>query len=256
MSYFGFWHFTCDEEALKFSRRNIIAATLTPTEFGKGISSILYESRDYLDWNKVNKLRGGRTSSDVHKFFENVAKEQGFNTEGYQKLAERHQEGLQEPFFKAFIPLVETGELTRTLPREEQKFLEGTYTFKISLRRGVWRRIELAANHSLHDLHREIQEAFEFDDDHLYAFFMDYKKWSSDCYNSPDDDNGPYADEIAIGNLNLYLGKTFLYLFDYGDEWEFKIECEEISQDKPLPVKPRLVGQKGEAPSQYNDWSF
>ena len=62
---------------------------------------------------------------------------------------------------------------------------------------------------------------------------------------------GPHADKVTIGELGLYPGKTFLYLFDYGDEWEFKVEVEEISSDKPLPLKPKLVGKRGEAPDQY-----
>jgi len=62
---------------------------------------------------------------------------------------------------------------------------------------------------------------------------------------------GPHADKVTIGELGLYPGKTFLYLFDYGDEWEFKVEVEEISSDKPVPLKPKLVGKRGEAPDQY-----
>ena len=45
--------------------------------------------------------------------------------------------------------------------------------------------------------------------------------------------------------------KAFLYLFDYGDEWEFKVDVEEINSDKPLPLTPRIVGKRGEAPDQY-----
>jgi len=37
----------------------------------------------------------------------------------------------------------------------------------------------------------------------------------------------------------FYKGETFLYLIDYGDEWEFKVEVEEINTDKPLPQIPR-----------------
>ena len=108
----------------------------------------------------------------------------------------------------------------------------------------------MAAKHTLHKMHLAIQEAFEFGDDHLYSFFMDNKKWSNDRYDSPHDE-GPNADEVTIGELGLYVGKTFLYLFDYGDEWEFKVEVEEINSGNPLPLMPQIVGKRGKAPDQY-----
>ena len=255
-SYFGFWNFTCNEEELKLSRRNINATTLTPTAFGIAIAPILYKYRDYLDWNKYNLRRDGLTSFEVLDQLIGIAKQQGFNIKGYQELVHARREGLDEPFFKAFVPMVGSEELKQTLLKEEQTFFEGTYTFKVSLTRGIWRKIELAAKHSLDDLHTAIQEAFDFNNDHLYSFFMDNKKWSYDRYTSPNDEEGPFADEVALGELQLFTGKTFLYLFDYGDEWEFRVEMEEISSNKPLPLKPQIVSQKGEAPPQYNKWWF
>lgn len=86
---------------------------------------------------------------------------------------------------------------------------------------------------------------------------MDNKKWSHESYASPFDDGGPYANEIVLEDLALYPGKTFLYLFDYGDEWEFKVEVEEIDPDKPRPLKPQIVAERGTAPEQYpnyDDW--
>lgn len=56
---------------------------------------------------------------------------------------------------------------------EESKINKGgTYTFKVGLSKTVWRKINLAYKHTFGDLHNAIQEAFEFDNDHLYAFFI------------------------------------------------------------------------------------
>jgi hypothetical protein len=54
-----------------------------------------------------------------------------------------------------------------------------SYIFHISLKGGgrVWRKIELRADQTLHDLHMAIQDAFEWDNDHMYAFFMSGKAW-------------------------------------------------------------------------------
>ena len=64
-----------------------------------------------------------------------------------------------------------------------------SYTFHVSLpgTGRTWRKLELCAGQTLHDLHLAIQSAFEWDDDHLYAFFMSGKAWDSDSeYRPPD----------------------------------------------------------------------
>ena len=45
--------------------------------------------------------------------------------------------------------------------------------------------------------------------------------------------------------------QRLLYLFDYGDEWLFQIAVEAIRKSGARPRKPKVVGQKGKAPEQY-----
>ncbi len=49
-----------------------------------------------------------------------------------------------------------------------------TYRFRVELewREEVWRNIEIRGDQTLNDLHYAIQAAFNWDDDHLYAFFL------------------------------------------------------------------------------------
>ena len=52
----------------------------------------------------------------------------------------------------------------------------------------VWRKIEIAADQTLEDLHYAIQSAFGWDADHLYSFFMSGKAWDSASeYRLPED---------------------------------------------------------------------
>ena len=156
-----------------------------------------------------------------------------------------------DPFFLPFVPLFAKGELQKTLPREGIKFVDGTYTFKVSLARNLWRRIEVSAKHTLLDLHYAIQDAYSFDDDHLYSFFMDGEPWSHERFTSPYDDEGPHVDEVLIGESGLSVGQSILYLFDYGDEWRFQVELEGIRLEGAKPRKPRIVAEQGKAPEQY-----
>jgi len=47
------------------------------------------------------------------------------------------------------------------------------------------------------------------------------------------------------------VGKTMLFLFDYGDEWRFKVELIGLGRKEPGAVYPRVVKRVGEAPPQY-----
>ena len=137
------------------------------------------------------------------------------------------------------------------MPRKRIEFEDGIYCFNVALKKNLWRRIETAGGHTLEDLHHAIQDAYGFDDDHLYAFFMDGELWSDDKFTSPHDEEGPHVDELRIGELGLSEGQRMLYLFDYGDQWLFQIAVEAIRKSGARPHKPKVVGQKGKAPEQY-----
>jgi hypothetical protein len=64
-----------------------------------------------------------------------------------------------------------------------------SYTFHVSLpgTGRTWRKLELRVDQTLHDLHLAIQDAFDWDNDHLYAFYMSGKAWDSGSeYRLPD----------------------------------------------------------------------
>lgn len=132
------------------------------------------------------------------------------------------------------------------------------YRFLVTLEweEPVWRRIELRADQTLADLHYAIQDAFEWDDDHLYAFFLSGKAWDDSTeYGMPE------ASERSAGAHRLEQvlprrGKKFLYIFDFGDEWRHRITLEEIVRGgvEAGGDYPRIVERHGEAPPQYPDW--
>ncbi len=108
--------------------------------------------------------------------------------------------------------------------------------------------------HTLHDLHNCIQGAFEFDNDHLYSFFMDGRAWSEDKFTCPFEDEGPHADEVKIGELDFSEKQSFMYLFDYGDEWRFFVEVSSIEATNVKLMKPEIIEIKGNIPNQYPDF--
>ncbi|MHB1127346.1 MAG: plasmid pRiA4b ORF-3 family protein [Bacillota bacterium] len=263
LSFYGFWRVTRDEEAvgIQFSKYDFRAATLTPSKFGVVLAGILATIRNLPDWNVPSRMENGETkvipgsplpSQNKYRQIQEMIKEiqTGKKARGTNRKELVYKE---EPFILPFTVFFAPGELETTLPQEQAK-TEGNYSFKVSLDKKTWRRVVLSAHHTLEDLHLIIQEAFEFNDDHLYCFFMDGKRWSRNAYYSPGDDQGPYVNKVRIGELGLEPGQEILYLFDYGDEWCFKVRLEDKSEEGPRLLKPVITARAGESPDQYPMW--
>ncbi len=58
----------------------------------------------------------------------------------------------------------------------------------------------------------------------------------------------------TLEELDLQLGQEFMYLFDYGDEWRFKVRVHAIDPKAPDRKYPHIVEAVGAAPAQYPDW--
>jgi hypothetical protein len=58
----------------------------------------------------------------------------------------------------------------------------------------------------------------------------------------------------TVEELNLEPKQEFMYLFDYGDEWRFKVRVQAINPDALEGDYPRIVESVGEAPEQYPSW--
>lgn len=129
------------------------------------------------------------------------------------------------------------------------------YRFKVALdgRRSVWRRIEMRGDQSLDDLHGAIQDAFEWDDDHLYAFFLSGRAWDEEtAYESPYGE-GRSAAAYRLEQLSLVQGQSFLYIFDFGDELRHVVTVEAVVPDgvEPGADYPRITEQHGKPVPQY-----
>jgi Plasmid pRiA4b ORF-3-like protein len=122
------------------------------------------------------------------------------------------------------------------------------YTFRVALAGDTKFHclIGLPAANSLYELHAAIQSAFDWDDDHLYSFFVGKREYQGDPM-------GGGVDEIDLGSLGLKVGTKLRYLFDYGDANEFDVEVLEVKKaTKELLDAGDYVYQTfGRPPEQY-----
>ncbi len=149
--------------------------------------------------------------------------------------------------------------------------MQPIFIFKVALqgRKSTWRRIAVKGSQTLDDLHWAIYGAFDRDDEHLYSFYFPRSGTKGRArlrdaveYSHPYtcEEPGPFRDETArnaakttLNTLRLRPRQTFLYLFDFGDEWWHEITVEEIDAPAEKGRYPRVLERRGKSPPQYPD---
>lgn len=157
--------------------------------------------------------------------------------------------------FEVFKKLFPNKSVNKTVEKMNLESLNGVYYFKVSLSKTLWRKIKLSGKHTLCDLHDAIQDAFDFDNDHLYAFYIGGNRSTGKpiyCEVAYDGEDGLVIEETSIQELGLFVGQKLIYLFDFGDMWEFELKLTGIEKEEPLPLRPAIVEAKGKSPEQYS----
>ncbi|MES0336006.1 MAG: hypothetical protein SFH39_06555 [Candidatus Magnetobacterium sp. LHC-1] len=172
-----------------------------------------------------------------------------FNEAIYADGAERFR-SIVKPFFPEWV-----NDLAVATP----KFTGGLYTFKVVLQefgmvtsQACWRRIALTGEMTLDTLSGAILDAFGFAYDHLYVFTYRDRRGvlTNACHY--DMDEGPYANQVSVGELELKKGTVIDYVYDLGEKWCFNIIMEGHQEEyNKLLEYPRLLETHGEAPEQY-----
>jgi hypothetical protein len=121
------------------------------------------------------------------------------------------------------------------------------------------RVIEMDSGGSLLDLHEAIQDAVEFDRDHLFEFFVgrNYRNPKVVIASGVDIERRPSAyGRITLDKVfPLPEGLRLFYHFDFGDDWYFEIRKSRKRPSGPQPgvEYPRVVESRGANPEQYPD---
>jgi hypothetical protein len=141
------------------------------------------------------------------------------------------------------------------------------YVFRAKLEgwSGVRRRVAVRSDQTLVDLHLGLQAAFGWDDEHLYAFWLDGRFWSLDAAEYGRDEHArqenpggklwdlPESKSASerIDRLGLLPGQKIAYVFDFGEEWRVDVTVAEIAVDDGGSY-PAVLEVVGTAPPQYH----
>jgi len=122
------------------------------------------------------------------------------------------------------------------------------FEFDVSLRDiepKIWRRFLLRDSATFLDLHYAIQNAGDWGNDHLFAFYP--KKSSGDAIAGGDplggqfDGDEPAAVDVRLSSYFTARGRKCMYLYDFGDSWEVDITLKSIVESEEK-FQRRLVG--------------
>lgn len=131
------------------------------------------------------------------------------------------------------------------------------YRIKVRLAwdKQVWRVVEILDNQTFEDLHDAIQDAFGWNDDHLYAFYLSGRfgdqLTSVDRPTGDDWDEPPTADQVLLGEIAPRPGQRLAYRFDLGAQLDHELEVVDVFAAPAEPAAddfPRIVEAHGEAP--------
>jgi hypothetical protein len=156
--------------------------------------------------------------------------------------------------FAGMVAATITQQLATGLPCEHADLVAPAVK---SARRGGWHDGAVAVREDQHltALHDAIQEAFGWEDDHLYSFWLDGKFWGdgdSEFTSPVAPDAAPQTADVPLAELDLSDGAKIAYVFDFGDEWRVRLALREHA-DADGGAYPRVLERKGTAPPQYGD---
>jgi hypothetical protein len=144
--------------------------------------------------------------------------------------------------------------------RRERRADVVTYRVRVDLTETeppLWRRLELASDTHLDELHDVIQIAFGWTDSHLHRFSAGPSPYDPDTehYLSPfeveEGEEGTPEGAVRLDEVLADVGDTLYYLYDFGDDWLHSLTLEAV-----LPrddTAPRATCTAGRRPGPPED---
>jgi len=124
----------------------------------------------------------------------------------------------------------------------------------------IIRKIQISGTKSLYNFARVITKAFGFYFDHCFGFYDTLKDRKNckkvfelfvDIGEEPTGGLVKGVKKTKISQVFKNIGEKMIFLFDYGDGWQFNVELEEIRNAEKWDLKPVVLESIGKAPLQY-----
>jgi hypothetical protein len=133
------------------------------------------------------------------------------------------------------------------------------YQLKVVLR-GVspmiWRRVLVRSNTTIAGLHRTLQLAMGWSDEHLHRFVIHGKAYGVSRIGGIGFADDP--DRVQLADFGFRLRERFLYEYDFRDGWQHDVRVEAIWGADPWRCYPACIGGRRAAPPEDcgGPWAF
>ncbi|MFD0994969.1 hypothetical protein HNR16_002326 [Pseudoclavibacter chungangensis] len=115
----------------------------------------------------------------------------------------------------------------------------------------VWRRLEIAGDTTLPQLHEVIQAAMGWTDSHLHRFRTGHDPYAPEFltgFDLDEGDEGMPEDGVRLDQLVADEGDRLWYDYDFGDNWQHVLRVERVL-DTP-PPSPTCIGGRLACPPE------
>ena len=165
-------------------------------------------------------------------------------------LAERGPAGVEEP-------------RRPRAPADRPLAHSTVHRLKVTLsgvRPPIWRRLLVPSDATLADLHQILQLAFGWFDEHLHAFEVGAESFAPGPDSGFGDFGGPElgfgldvedTDEATVTLSELVgAGDRFAYTYDFGDDWDHRIEVEAVEDRQAGGQYPACTAGRRSGPPE------
>jgi hypothetical protein len=115
----------------------------------------------------------------------------------------------------------------------------------------VWRHLLVSSSTTLSTLHSVIQGSMGWTDAHLYEFQVGTTRYGFDDEDEDFDSSSADAQEVTLAAV-APAGSSFVYRYDFGDDWEHRIDVGEVEFLPPdgEVSYPRCLDGQGACPPE------
>jgi hypothetical protein len=115
----------------------------------------------------------------------------------------------------------------------------------------VWRRIQVLGGYSLAELHRVLQRVMGWQDCHLHEFVVGNTRYGQSARQDGFSVSRVQDESRAVlSDLLPMVGKSFRYVYDFGDDWMHEIKVEKIFLPEAGASYPLCVAGENACPPE------
>ena len=140
------------------------------------------------------------------------------------------------------------------MPTAHKNCPSAVYQFHIRLlhlETVVWRRLWVPDTLTLPGLHKVLQAVMGWENSHLHEWDIEGQRYGTSLDEYSTDNPAKLERGVRLGAVVPEVGKSFLYTYDFGDNWQHVVTVEELlSADPEFNTWPQCLAGENACPPE------